>query len=206
MVDRAADVGDLHIGQPQRALCRALDDAGQLAALMALHDRHEHLPGSDCPPAQTRAADRLRPGDDRHRYVDAWERDDVDAFAAMLTEDATFTMPPLASWYEGRASIARWAIDWPLSGPWRWRVVRTLANGQPALGFYAWSAEEQRHRPFALNVLSLRGELVSDVTAFIARSAEPREREVFEHFPDQPVDAAKLGDVFASFGLPTELD
>src|SRR5439155_23351334 len=27
------------------------------------------------------------------RYVDAWERNDVEAFAAMLTEDATFTMP-----------------------------------------------------------------------------------------------------------------
>ncbi|MGD1056464.1 MAG: sigma-70 family RNA polymerase sigma factor [Solirubrobacteraceae bacterium] len=140
------------------------------------------------------------------RYIDAWERDDVDAFVAMLTEDATFTMPPLASWYEGRESIARWATDWPLSGPWHWRVVRTSANGQPALGFYAWNAEERRHRPFALNVLSFRGELVCDVTAFIARSTEPREREVFERYPDEPVDLAKLGDVFARFGLPTELD
>jgi RNA polymerase sigma-70 factor, ECF subfamily len=35
------------------------------------------------------------------RYVDAWERCDVDAFAAMLSEDASFAMPPLASWYEG---------------------------------------------------------------------------------------------------------
>jgi RNA polymerase sigma-70 factor (ECF subfamily) len=139
------------------------------------------------------------------RYVDAWERDDVDAFVAMLAEDATFTMPPLASWYEGRESIARWATDWPLSGPWQWRAVRTSANGQPALGFYAWNAEEQRHRPFALNVLSFRGEKVSDVTAFIARAAEPREREAFARYPDQPVDTAKLGDVFARFGLPTEL-
>ncbi len=43
------------------------------------------------------------------RYVDAWERNDVQAFAAMLTEDATFAMPPLASWYEGREGIEIWA-------------------------------------------------------------------------------------------------
>src|SRR5881398_2640522 len=71
------------------------------------------------------------------RYVDAWERNDVEAFAAMLCEDATFAMPPLASWYAGREAIARWAAGWPLSGAWRWRTVTTQANGQLALGFYA---------------------------------------------------------------------
>jgi RNA polymerase sigma-70 factor (ECF subfamily) len=140
------------------------------------------------------------------RYVDAWERDDVEAFVAMLAEDATFTMPPLASWYEGREAIARWASDWPLSSPWRWRVVRTSANGQPALGFYAWNAPEERHRPFALNVLSFRGVQVCNVTAFIARSAEPRDREVFQRYPDEPVDAAKVDDLFARFGLPAQLN
>ena len=43
------------------------------------------------------------------RYVDAWERDDVETFASMLTEDATFAMPPLASWYQSREGIALWA-------------------------------------------------------------------------------------------------
>jgi len=84
--------------------------------------------------------------------------------------------------------------------------VRTTANGQPALGFYAWNAGEQSYRPFALNVLTLRGTQVSDVTAFIARSAEPRDREVFARYPDEPVDAAKVDDVFERFGLPARLD
>ena len=140
------------------------------------------------------------------RYVDAWERNDVEAFAAMLAEDATFAMPPLSSWYRGRDAIALWAAGWPLSGAWRWHVVRTTANGQPALGFYAWNADEESYRPFALNVLTLRGTQVSDVTAFIARSAEPRDREVFERYPDEPVDAAKVDDVFERFGLPARLD
>ena len=139
------------------------------------------------------------------RYVDAWERSDVEAFAAMLAADATFAMPPLASWYRGREAIAQWAAAWPLSGTWRWRALATTANGQPALGFYAWNEPEGRFRPFALNVLTLRGSQVSDVTAFIARSAEPREREVFERYPDEPPDAAKVDDVFARFGLPATL-
>jgi RNA polymerase sigma-70 factor, ECF subfamily len=139
------------------------------------------------------------------RYVDAWERDDVETFAAMLTEDATFAMPPLASWYQGRDGIAIWAGDHPMSGAWRWRSLPAQANGQLALGFYAWNAGEQTHRPFALNVLTLRGDRVSDVTAFIARSAEPRAREVFRTYPAEPVDPDKVGSVFDRFGLPGRL-
>jgi RNA polymerase sigma-70 factor (ECF subfamily) len=140
------------------------------------------------------------------RYVDAWERNDVEAFAAMLTDDATFAMPPLASWYRGREAIAQWATGWPLSGAWDWRVVRTTASGQPALGFYAWSEEDGGYRPFALNLLTFRGDRVSDVVAFIARSAEPREPEAFERYPEQPVDATRFVDVFGRFGLPERLD
>jgi RNA polymerase sigma-70 factor (ECF subfamily) len=140
------------------------------------------------------------------RYVDAWERCDVEAFAAMLAQDATFAMPPLASWYQGREEIAIWAAGYPLSGAWRWRARLARANGQPALGFYAWSEEDANYRPFALNVLSFRGTQISDVTAFIARSAEPRDAEVFERYPDEPIDAAKVGAVFERFGLPAALD
>ncbi len=139
------------------------------------------------------------------RYVDAWERNDVEAFAAMLAEEATFAMPPLASWFSGREAIAQWARGWPMSGEWRWRAITTTASGQPALGFYAWSPEDRAFRPFALNVLSFEGELVRDVTAFIARSAAPREPEVFERYPEQPVDERSLHGVFESFGLPREL-
>jgi RNA polymerase sigma-70 factor (ECF subfamily) len=139
------------------------------------------------------------------RYVDAWERNDVEAFTAMLAEEATFAMPPLASWYSGREAIAGWARSWPMSGAWRWRAVRVLANAQPALGFYAWSEEDGAYRPFALNVLSFEGERVSAVSAFIARSPEPRDPEVFERYPDEPVDAAALHGVFERFGLPPEL-
>ena len=57
------------------------------------------------------------------RYVDAWERCDVDAFAALLVEDASFAMPPLSTWYTPRDAIADWARAYSLSGAWRWRTV-----------------------------------------------------------------------------------
>ena len=39
------------------------------------------------------------------RYVDAHERADADALAELLLEDARLTMPPHATWYEGREAI-----------------------------------------------------------------------------------------------------
>ncbi len=67
-------------------------------------------------------------------YVEAWQRGDVEAVVGMLTEDATFAMPPLRTWFRGHDAIAVFLAGWPLSGNWRWRVLRARANGQEALG------------------------------------------------------------------------
>jgi RNA polymerase sigma-70 factor (ECF subfamily) len=138
-------------------------------------------------------------------YVDAWLRGDVGTVAAMLTEDATFAMPPLRSWFGGRAEIEEFLARYPMSGLWRWRVVRTQANGQPALGFYTWDEERQAHLPFALNVLSFREEQISDVVAFVSRSTAPTERSDYVRWPDQPADAGRLDATFGRFNLPAEL-
>jgi RNA polymerase sigma-70 factor, ECF subfamily len=139
------------------------------------------------------------------RYVQAWERCDVDAFTALLVEDATFAMPPLTTWYTPRETIATWAREFSLSGAWRWRTVLTRANAQPALAFYAWHDPAEAYLPFALNVLSLRGGLVSDVTAFIVRSTGAPEPEAYVRFPEQPMDRRRLTDAFDRFGLPERL-
>jgi RNA polymerase sigma-70 factor (ECF subfamily) len=140
------------------------------------------------------------------RYVDAWERNDVETFASMLAEDATFAMPPLAGWYSGREAIEEWAIGWPLSGAWRWRTVVTSANGQPAIGFYAWDEDQGAYMPFALNVLTLRGSEVSEVVAFIARSTEATDPEAYERYPEEPADERALEATFGRFGLPDRLE
>jgi RNA polymerase sigma-70 factor (ECF subfamily) len=139
-------------------------------------------------------------------YVEAWERDDVETVVSMLTEDASFAMPPLASWFSGRESLRIFLAGWPLSGAWRWRHLRTTANGQPALGFYCWDEAANCYLPFALNVLTLRGGMISDVTAFVARATKPTEREAYARWPDQPLDPLRFTGTFGRFGLPERLD
>ena len=139
-------------------------------------------------------------------YVDAWERGDVEAVVAQLTEDATFAMPPLRTWFGGRDAIATFLAGWPLSGLWRWRQIQVQANGQVALAFYSWDEDEGAHLPFALNVLTLRGDKISDVTAFITRAAPSADREVIARMPEQPPDPGRLAAAFENFDLPARLD
>jgi RNA polymerase sigma-70 factor (ECF subfamily) len=138
-------------------------------------------------------------------YVDAWDRGDIAGVVAMLTDDAAFSMPPLRSWYAG-SDLPDFLSVGPLSGEWRWRQVAARANGQPALAFYAWDAEEETYLPFALNVLTLRGKRISDVTAFINRSIEVSDREAYARWPEHPVDPGRLEAYFGRFGLPERLD
>jgi RNA polymerase sigma-70 factor (ECF subfamily) len=136
------------------------------------------------------------------RWVRAWEDNDVDALAALLVEDSAFAMPPLTTWYAPRAEILAWARAYSLNGLWQWRALLTSASGQPALGFYSWDESSRAYLPFALNVLTLRGGLVSEVTAFIVRTTEAEDAD-YRRFPDQPVDRGALE--FAQFGLPATL-
>jgi RNA polymerase sigma-70 factor (ECF subfamily) len=139
-------------------------------------------------------------------YVDAWERNDVEAVVSMLTEDAAIAMPPLASWFGPREEMAAFLAAFPMSGAWRWKAVVTTANGQPALGFYVWDEATDVYLPFALNVLTFRGDKVSDVVAFAVRAIDASERERYHRWVDEPVDATRAKSTFARFGLPDQLD
>jgi RNA polymerase sigma-70 factor, ECF subfamily len=113
-------------------------------------------------------------------YVDAWERADVDAIAAMLAEDAAFTMPPQALWFRGRDTIGEFLRLRPLHDRYRWRIVPTSANGQPAFAHYIWSETENAFVAEGIAVLTLDGDRISELTVF-------REPELFEPFglPDR---------------------
>jgi RNA polymerase sigma-70 factor (ECF subfamily) len=135
-------------------------------------------------------------------YLDAWDRGDIDGVVAMLTDDASFAMPPAPSWHQGREALTAFLGVGPLSGDWRWRHIFVRASGQPALAFYSWDETEGTYLPFALNVLTVRDERISDVTAFIVRSTESRDPESYKRWPEEPIVHERFVDFFERFGLP----
>jgi RNA polymerase sigma-70 factor, ECF subfamily len=161
-------------------------------------------------PDQSQQATLRELGDERvreivERYMEAWERNDVDTVMQILAEDATFAMPPLASWFGGEESIRIFLSKWPMSGTWRWRQLVTQANGQPALAFYIWDEGERAYMPFALNVLTFRGDRVSAVDAFVTRATDIPDGESYARWPDEAIDPARLYATFETFGLPERL-
>ncbi len=137
-------------------------------------------------------------------YVNAWEQGDVQKVVNMLTEDASFAMPPLGTWFSGREPIGKFLAAYAV-GMWRWKGIRTQANGQTALAFYVWDDAEETYLPFALNLLSFRGEQIKDVTAFIVRSTESPDPEAYVRFTEEPTDADRLRTAFGRFELPSRL-
>jgi RNA polymerase sigma-70 factor (ECF subfamily) len=105
------------------------------------------------------------------RYVTAWERNDVDAVVAMLADDARLAMPPLPGWYRGREQVAIFLGGGPLAGTTRWRLIPARANGQLAFGLYAWHDTTQTFMPRAVDVLTLRGAQIQEITAFLTPDA-----------------------------------
>ena len=141
------------------------------------------------------------------RYLDAWDRNDVEGVVAMLTEDASFSMPPAPYWYSGHADLREWLPKGPLTGGWRWKHLPVvMANGQPAVPFYCWYEPEQTYLAFALNVLTLRGDRISDVVAFIARDTSSQDPEAYVRWPEEPLVRRKFQDFFGRFGLPETIE
>lgn len=139
----------------------ALLDLSVAAVNSALQRARARLPAdSDAlvQPAEQRQRELL------DRYVAAFQNADVDELVAVLTEDAQFEMPPFITWFRGSVTIGAFL------GP-RMRafgntpVIRTSANGQPAIAPYPASTDGQ-HRLHALHVLTLVSSGVGRIAAF----------------------------------------
>ncbi|SFO50649.1 RNA polymerase, sigma subunit, ECF family [Geodermatophilus obscurus] len=99
------------------------------------------------------------------RYLDAFERYDIDAFVKLLHEDATQHMPPFEMWLGSAADIGTWMLG-PGSGCRDSRFVQTEANGCPAVAQYRPTADGG-HAPWALHVLEIDGGRIRHITSFL---------------------------------------
>jgi RNA polymerase sigma-70 factor (ECF subfamily) len=100
-------------------------------------------------------------------YATAFERGDVDALVALLTEDVTWAMPPLPRWYRGLDAVTDFAARVPMSTCGAWRHLPTSANGQPALASYLRDPSTGAYACWSIDVLTLRGDRIAALTAFI---------------------------------------
>jgi RNA polymerase sigma-70 factor (ECF subfamily) len=136
-------------------------------------------------PAQSQQATLRALGDDRLRelvedYSQALENGDVEGVLRLITDDATWSMPPLPNWYRGHEAVAGFLRKGPNTV--KWRRASAHANGQVAVAGYVLDEEKGTYGAFVIDVLMLRDDgKISEVTAFLDRT------------------------IFARFGLPDEL-
>jgi RNA polymerase sigma-70 factor (ECF subfamily) len=101
------------------------------------------------------------------RYVDAFERYDIDALTSLIHEDATQSMPPFDLWLSGRKDIFEWWFG-PGIGCQGSRVIPTVAaNGSPAFGQYKPSATGDGYEPWALQVVEVSDGKIGELTFFL---------------------------------------
>ena len=99
------------------------------------------------------------------RYVEAFERYDVDRLASLLKEDATLSMPPYELWLRGPAEIRAWLLGLGC-GCRGSRLLPTAACGSPAFGQYRPNPEGG-HKAWALIVLELSGDRIAGWNSFL---------------------------------------
>jgi RNA polymerase sigma-70 factor, ECF subfamily len=137
-----------------------------------------NISAADTPPSADEADAELLA-----RYVEAFERYDMDALTSLIQEDATQSMPPFDLWLSGRDDILSWWVG-PGGGCRGSRVIPTVsANGAPAFGQYKPSASGSGYEPWALQVLEIADGRIVEFTFFL--------------------DTER---VFPLFGLPPRLD
>jgi RNA polymerase sigma-70 factor, ECF subfamily len=130
------------------------------------------------------------------RYAEAIDVGDMAGLLSLLTDDATWSMPPHPVWYQGRPAIQEFHERFVAGQPWRHRT--SSANGQLAIGCYLFDEERGRFVASVLDVLTIRDGLVSSVTGFISAYVLRLSGDADERY-------VGLLD-FSRFGLPDELD
>jgi RNA polymerase sigma-70 factor (ECF subfamily) len=169
-----------HLPPRQRAvliLCEVLRwKAAEVAELLetsvasvnsALQRARATLDASDVSAASTSPSVDEADAELLARYVEAFERYDMDALTSLIHEDATQSMPPYDLWLSGRQDIFDWWVG-PGAACRGSRVVPTVAaNGSPAFGQYKPSPTGEGYEPWALQVVEIEDGRIVELTFFL---------------------------------------
>jgi RNA polymerase sigma-70 factor, ECF subfamily len=98
-------------------------------------------------------------------YVDAFERNDVDALVGLLRDDAILEMPPFELWMQGPDDIRRWLLAVDAFGQEQFTPVD--ANGSPAVAVYRPQAPGGRAKAFSIQVLDIVAGRIGGIHVFL---------------------------------------
>jgi RNA polymerase sigma-70 factor (ECF subfamily) len=99
------------------------------------------------------------------RYIDAFERYDMDSLTALLRKDVVWNMPPYDLWLATHRDIVAWCLG-PGIGCRDSKLLATMANGQPAFAQYK-PAPDGGYEPWSIQVLELSGDRIAGITFFL---------------------------------------
>ena len=99
------------------------------------------------------------------KYVDAFNRYDVDQLTSLLRQDATLSMPPFALWLQRRESIRTWLLGRG-AGCRGSRLLRVSASGAPAFAQYRCDPGGG-YKAWALIVLETSGDQIVGWNSFL---------------------------------------
>jgi RNA polymerase sigma-70 factor, ECF subfamily len=102
------------------------------------------------------------------RYVEAFERYDMEALTELIHEDATQSMPPYELWLSGRDEIFGWWLGRGIGCRGSKVIPTVTANGSPAFGQYKPSETGPGYDPWALQVLETKDGKIVELTFFLA--------------------------------------
>jgi RNA polymerase sigma-70 factor (ECF subfamily) len=98
------------------------------------------------------------------RYVEAFERLDIETLVSLLRDDAIFSMPPYGLWLEGIASIREWLID---NVCLLKRFVPLDVNGSPGFAIYQVAGPDGACEAFGIQVLELSASRITAIHTFL---------------------------------------
>jgi RNA polymerase sigma-70 factor, ECF subfamily len=115
------------------------------------------------PPVSDPTAEQRRLLD---RFIAAFEQSDNEALIALLRDDARWSMPPAALWFDGLAQIRMLLTAYPIGWQGSFRLVPCAANRQPAAAVYLRLHGASEFGLVSLHVLRVAGGQISDITTF----------------------------------------